>query len=95
VGYACSHFEQDNEARDGICIVYLTGFMEGYGFGSGISTASDFCIPSEVTMIQTALVVKKFLLSNPEKLHEGMGALTYNALSSAFPCRGQQKKKGK
>lgn len=79
----CSHFDAGQNAEyDLACLQYVTGFVNGYVFGGG----TDICPPDGVDMKQTTLVVAKYLRDHPQKLHEGLGANTWVALSRAFPC---------
>ncbi len=76
------------------CMAYLEGFRSGIEFseavvrGQGASNVKlPICIPSEATNGQILRVVTKFLIENPERLHEDKLTLTATALNRAFPCK--------
>jgi len=46
----------------------------------------DYCIPSSVTIEQSALVVSKYLQEHPEKLNLDASQLVLNSFRTAWPC---------
>jgi len=83
---ACRNFDNGNDTQNALCITFMDGFFEGYGFGGG----DEICPPEHSDLNQSALVVSKYLKDNPDKLHLGLGALTYEVLSDKFPCHKKQ-----
>jgi hypothetical protein len=47
------------------------------------------CVPDEVSILQMARVVAKWLRDHPERLHEQEGILVREALESGFPVNQQ------
>jgi hypothetical protein len=56
-------------------------------FNMDLSKNSQVCLPKEVTIDQTIMIVTKFLKENPEKLHLSDAYLVHFALQKAFPCK--------
>lgn len=59
----------------------LTALME-----SALKLKKPYCLPEGVTTGQVALVTKKYLDGNPEKLNYSGVGLVMAALLEAFPC---------
>lgn len=72
------------------CRAYISGFIDGFlmqqaqykaGYGKSI------CIPLGIKKDQSVLIISKYLLDNPQKLHKMDMELSYDALMEAFPCK--------
>ena len=75
-----------------VCIAFIRGISDGYYLGllHGSRQKGKFCFPQppedppDVT--QAELIVKKFLVDHPERLHEPASTLVTEALIRAFGC---------
>jgi Rap1a immunity proteins len=76
-------------------IAAATGAFNGgrcLGIIEGTSAAStDICgIPNEVTTGQLVLVVIQYIDQRPQRMHEPLTILAYEALKAAWPCKPDQ-----
>jgi hypothetical protein len=80
------------DLRDGICIGYFHGFMDGQSAAvSGLVPSKSYCPPASLTVEQSMRITLKFINDHPEHLHRYGGDIAAVALLKAFPCqRGQQ-----
>ncbi|OOY11660.1 hypothetical protein BMG00_11190 [Thioclava marina] len=92
----------DDLAREGFCIGYVDGLVEGMRWGaaaplvvSGVPASEvnqrvdallSFCLPDGITVGQYRDVFVQYLRNNPETRHNSARALMQSALSKAFPC---------
>lgn len=77
-----------NEAQNSPQWFGCIGYVIGIADVMAVTPVAGFsvCLPSNATRVQAALVVRRFLDSNPEMLHHGAAALVVDALARAFPC---------
>ena len=74
----------------GYCIGYFAGVTETETFWSEVEPAGKikhYCFPEGVTQGEVYRIVKKWLDSNPDKLHFAAETIIHNALVSSFPCK--------
>ena len=68
-------------------IIYVTGAADQISMLNGLAGENaDICFPEGNSYGQVLKIVTKFLSNHPERLHEPMPVLVYNALVLAFPC---------
>jgi hypothetical protein len=75
-----------------LCGIWISGFHSG--LGAAQSTAKDArvtCIPNGTTGDQARLVIEKFMAEQPNVLHLGADAVSFIALTRAFPCPSSKK----
>jgi hypothetical protein len=84
---ACKRFTHETQSEtlimaydEGKCVGIIDGVDEA---------ADDVCIPAGVTMGQKVLVVIKYIDERPQRLHERFSKLAYEALKTAWPCKGK------
>ncbi len=75
-----SYVDRPASTLQGMCFGYVVGVM------SVVAYTNYFCSPVKSTHSQATLVVKKYLLEHPEKLHLDADGLVLEALIEAFPC---------
>jgi len=81
------------EAMDGAhCLGYISGIEATLGLWEYRSNKAKgplpppACIPDEVTGLELAKVVVKYLNDHPNQLHEDYFTLVLLAFSQAYPC---------
>jgi hypothetical protein len=90
---ACLRKENENQnSADKMSWAYCQGKVTGVAetlllFNMDLPKNSQVCLPKEVTIDQTIMIVTKFLKENPEKLHLSDAYLVHFALQKAFPCK--------
>ena len=68
------------------CLTLVTGFADGYEFGSRRSPLKAICRPSGVTNNQTVTVVVAYLRAHPDRRQAVGEGLIVLALHEAWPC---------
>jgi hypothetical protein len=80
----------DNEGRV-ICQMWISGFQAGIISSQKLAQANKLkpasCIPNDVTVDQTKLIIAKFLKDNPQYMQLSAETVASYALVIAFPCR--------
>jgi hypothetical protein len=75
----------------GYCAGYVDGVISMEVMWKGVegktSHVSHYCLPEEVPHGQIFKIIKKWLDSNPDKLHWRAGTIIHSALLQAFSCR--------
>lgn len=66
---------------------YEQGFFLGYVVAVIESNVLKVCVPNEVTLGQSALVVKKYMEDHPEDLHRWADEVVLKAVNKAWPCK--------
>ena len=94
------NFEQNN-ADWNWCVAYVEGIWSGIYFGaaihysestgkgindSQIESIINICTPENLTSVQTALVVSKYLTDHPAELNKVDVYLINEAFRQAWPC---------
>ena len=94
---AISHFD-DKSAKNpleyGYCVGYINGFRTGHTstvfdqkrINKSANSKLLFCPSNDVTNIQMARVLVKFLQDRPQTLHLPADFLTMKAFTDAFSC---------
>ncbi|WP_425477716.1 Rap1a/Tai family immunity protein [Arenimonas caeni] len=87
----CSGISRSDEATElhGLCLGYVTGFLDGYYTASWALPADLFCLPEGSSTVQVARVFIKWASANPNKVHKPAGEGLYSALIEGFPCGNQ------
>lgn len=90
-------YEWCTDREHGVCLAYLQGLAEGFGWGGAYSTggkplSSDvvshlICFPKTTTPAQARLIFIKWAEANPGRLSERASIVAIAAFTSAFPCR--------
>lgn len=65
-------------------VLYVTAVTEATIVTAELNKTPDKCIPPKVTAGQLTLIVKKFMIANPQKLHWNASFLIIVALAQAF-----------
>jgi hypothetical protein len=96
----CSSIDKEwnrNPARiynDATCLGWVEGFADGFTVHEELLSVPDkdrmVCVPHEVTTVQTARVIKKYIADNPEKAHRPTRYLASIALARTFPCKAEK-----
>jgi Rap1a immunity proteins len=66
------------------CFIYMLGFI------NGLSLAADgkvWCLPGNLTVGQSMLIVQKWMRDNPEELHQRAGIIAERAMLNAYACK--------
>lgn len=97
-GYALLRQYRDADTADsfdaGMCFGFILGTHSGYFIArTGSQQKLVFCIPSGVTNLQTVKIVVKYLNNHPEELHQSADVLVIEAMTAAFPCTVDTRKK--
>jgi hypothetical protein len=90
-----SCLDKNRGASDVMCIYYVSGFVDGMLLGKvvGDQASGMFCPPTEgISTFQARLIIEKYLINHPEKLHEKAGYLAAEALMDAFQCKKSNSK---
>jgi hypothetical protein len=98
----CSALERANDsnlthldmAKNVQCLSYVQGSIDGAFYenarigmtGKAKAPPLPYCLPEDVSGIQLARVVLKYVRNNPEKAHMATVVLVFMALEDAFPC---------
>jgi hypothetical protein len=69
------------------CRAYISGVVDGLIVAGMATKANLICLPSGVTTSQVHDLVVGYMRDNPSLRHLRTDALTYKALSQAFPCQ--------
>lgn len=93
---------EDDLAKQGYCIGYISGLVEGMKWGIAVPMMADnrstqeadqignvilgFCLPEGATIGQYVDVVRLYLENNPADRHGSARVLGHLALQEAFPC---------
>jgi hypothetical protein len=81
----CSNPKGSTESLE--CAVYMSGFLDGYGFSQDTAQKA-LCLPREgITVGQVRLITEKFMSEHPEELHKSAPAIIVRALHIAFACK--------
>jgi hypothetical protein len=67
----------------GTCIGYIEGAMDSLTIAD--NPVLD-CVPNDISLGQTQLIVRDYLAAHPKKLHSAASFLVTAALSEAFGC---------
>jgi len=83
-----NHCDSNDPSADyNFCLGFVGGISSFYPVEINITwDGYKYCTPKDSTFGQYALVVKKYLLDHPEKLHLAASSLVQTALYEAFPC---------
>ena len=66
---------------------YLSGYVQAHDVSAGFhSDKGDFCLPSNVYIIQIARAVMKYTRNHPEELVKKPKDIIFSALTGAYPC---------
>ena len=68
------------------CMIYLTGFLDGFTMGQVAGAVEVFCFPEGVNAGQMVRVVTKWLQDHPARLYEPAYGLVFTAVRDAFAC---------
>lgn len=83
-GMNATEFLQDDEVSR---FDYIRGASDQIWLHNNLVGEKRYiCFPEGNTYYQTLKIVEKYISDHPEKMHEQVSVLTYNALVSAFPC---------
>jgi hypothetical protein len=91
----CAQFDKDSSSfglyDNGTCLGYIEGVLKGATLPKGecTATATNWCVPSDVTLGQIKDVVVKSLRDHPENRQRPSQILIVNAVLKAWPCRTQ------
>ena len=71
-----------------ICSSYVTGYLDAFVLSGDIPLKKLICLPERgLTVEQVERVFLKYLMENPETLHEPGRGLLMRSLGKAFPCK--------
>lgn len=77
---------------DEICVFWMQGVNDGFRAYEELSHVRLFDAPDDVMVGQLGKIVTKFMISNPEMLHERTATLVLLALQNAYPVKQPVKK---
>ena len=67
---------------------YCAGYVEGFRLMLLMyERKTSVCMPTDVTTVQTARVIAKYIRDNPAHAHELTITLGRDAMRAAFPCK--------
>ncbi|GGC01067.1 hypothetical protein GCM10007205_07940 [Oxalicibacterium flavum] len=76
------------DAREGICVGFINGFMNGVSAQAYLTKQQKFfCLPEHVTTLQLIDLFKKQLRDEPQIRHLPSEVLFGGLLKDTFPCR--------
>jgi hypothetical protein len=87
----CAELDRPKEKADYMSGNWCLGFIQGVLDWRHAQSPSPCGQPEGSSSKQVALVVNKYLLEHPEKLHEPAAALVVQAVHQAW-CKGNHKK---
>lgn len=79
----CSQIADGNENEDfiqGLCIGIIFGVEDDAHYENKI------CIPTEISIKERALVIRNYVISQPERMDETFASLVFDALAQKWPC---------
>jgi hypothetical protein len=86
----CKSLIATAEARgsaNGLADAYDVDFCAGMIHVIGLTIGSAACVPSNVTVKQVAQVIVRYVEARPQRMHEPVVRLAFEALHDAWPCR--------
>jgi hypothetical protein len=80
-------FEKRTEINNVVCNGFLYGLVNGLRYGQRIAQAGKpICFPQDMQIVQTRLILEKFMKENADKLHGDAADIATGALFISFPC---------
>ena len=87
----CQNYsDSSTDFRSGVCAGFILGSLESTSIWTSIASQIPYCIPENATNGQLIAVVRKYLDTNLEVLHQTGTTLIIDAMMNAFPCKNEQ-----
>ena len=83
--------------RVNVCLSYVVGLLDGVLLQISLSRSPDhvelfqYCVSGNVTNVQVARILLKYIRTNPATAHLPTAALFGSAMKEAFPCPIEQR----
>jgi Ssp1 endopeptidase immunity protein Rap1a len=68
------------------CRTFMLGFINGLALADGFGGNKSWCMPTDLTDVQAALIVSKYMREHPEALHMPPGLIAGRALYVPYAC---------
>jgi hypothetical protein len=66
--------------NQGLCIGIILGIEDNAHYDKKV------CIPLNVDIKERAQVIKEYIVSQPNRMHESFASLAYDAMTKKWPC---------